>query len=66
MRVVTIKVICNGIIGDVTMKTKSQEKNPPPSPPPQKKKFYNMRILYNCEVHDYKGNNAYIVCIIKK
>ena len=48
------------------MKTKSQEKNPPPPPLPKKKKFYNMRILYNCEVHDYKGNDAYIVCIIKK
>ena len=39
MRVVTIKVICNGIIGNVTMKTKSQEKNPPPPPLPKKKSF---------------------------
>ena len=38
MRVVTIKVICNGIIGNVTMKTKSQEKNPPPPLPPSPKK----------------------------
>ena len=35
----------------------------PPLPPTQHP-FYNMQILYNCEVHDYKRNNKKIIITV--